>query len=143
MKRLFTLSAELATKLQNSPMARQNDLKYFACSYAIKTAAIDDQFVLTALDKLKADGTLSPVYKQELQEKLDTLDDAYFKLTETDTSEDAGIKEFHKARAVSALIEATKENSFDAAADAIYEAAMTSSDQQELVGQLLSRVDQS
>lgn len=143
MKRLFTLSAELATKLQNLSMAQQNDLKYFACSYAIKTAAIDDQFVLTALDKLKTDGTLSPVCKQELRQRLDTLDDTYFKLTETDSSEDAGIKEFHKARAVSALIEAGKENSFDSAADAIYEAAMTSSDQQELVEQLLSLVNRS
>ncbi|RTL42435.1 MAG: hypothetical protein EKK48_10595 [Candidatus Melainabacteria bacterium] len=137
MQRLFNLSAEFADKLQHMSPAQQTYLKRIACCYAIKTAGIDDQVVLQALAELNAGKTLSLTCKQELQQKLEYYDECYFNLSETDSSEDAGKVEFHKARAISALIEATKADSFDAAADAIYEASMTSDNQDELIQQFL------
>ncbi len=138
MKRLFSLSSELATRLQNMPPEQQCALKNIACSYAVKTAGITDQRVLSILTVLNAGGTIDSSSKEYLQQLMNDWDEQYFDSTEKEPTDDqAAMDYFHKARAIASLLEATKEDGFDAATDSIYEAAMAAPDQDELINHLL------
>ncbi len=118
---------------------QQCALRNIACSYAVKTADITDQRVLSILTVLNAGGTIDSSAKELLQQLMNDWDEQYFDNAEKEPNDDqAGIDSFQKARAIAALLEATKEDGYEAATDSIYEAAMTTQDQDELINHLLN-----
>ena len=78
---------------------------------------------------INKDGFLSPESELKLQELVEKLDAEYFDAQDTGASEAKFIQIFGKAHAVSALLFAGGADTFVAAAEAIYEASVSTEDE--------------
>jgi hypothetical protein len=142
MTRLETLSPDVAGKLQRASVANQRAAALAACEFAIARTGIEHPLVEKALKKVRAAGVLTRKEKAELDTLVAQLDEEYFALQEAAeegrASTEDYVKVFGQARAVAALSFATGEDAFQAATEAIYEAAATTDDKEELSSRILS-----
>lgn len=142
MTRLETLSPDLAVKMQRASAAKQRAASLAACEFAISHAKVEHPLVKQALKKVRAAGVLTPKEKAELDALAAQLDEEYFALQEAaeegQASSEDYMRVFGQARAVAALAFAGGEDAFQAATEAIYEAAATTDDKEELSARILS-----
>ena len=136
MTRLETLSPDLAGKLRRASAAKQRAAGLAACEFAVSHAKVEHALVEKALEKVRAAGVLTPKEKAELDALAAQLDEEYFALQEAAEEGRASTEDymglFGQARAVAALAFAGGEDALQAATEAIYEAAATTDDRQEL-----------
>jgi hypothetical protein len=129
MLRLEDLSPELVASLRTASVAQQRAASLAACEFAVSHANIKHRVVEKTLTKLRATGVLNPKEIGEIESLRAKLDDKYFDLQAAAEKgggkKDEYLREFGKARAVSSLCFAGIENPFEAATEAIYEAAAT------------------
>ena len=144
MTRLETLSSDLAAKVQRASAAKQRAAALAACDFAITHAKVEHPLVKQTLQKVRAEGILTPEERAELDALTEQLDEEYFALQEA--AEDGGAtiadytRVFGQARAVAALACAGGDDAFQAATEAIYEAAATVDEKEELIDRILSEL---
>jgi hypothetical protein len=140
MTRLDCVLPDLAAKLQASLPPKQRAAALVACEFAIAHAQVQHPLVQSTLDKLRATGVLSVNERRDLDALTVRLDNEYFDLQEAaeqgKASREDYLRAFEKARAVAALSYAGRENSLEAANEAICEAAATVDDRRRLVALL-------
>jgi hypothetical protein len=137
MTRLDSLLPDLALKLQHASPAKQRAAGLLACEFAIAHAKIEHALVASALNKIKTRGVLTVKERVELDAFTARLDREYFDLQraaeEGEATTEQYLRVFEKARAVAATSFAGRENSLEAATEAICEALATVDDKSELV----------
>jgi hypothetical protein len=142
MTRLDSLSADLADKLRRASSAKQRAASLAASKFAIARAEVEHPLVEKALEKVRTAGVLTPKEKAELDALAAQLDEEYFALQEAAeegrASTDDYMRLFGQARAVAALAFAGGEDALQAATEAIYEAAATTDDKEELAALIQS-----
>jgi hypothetical protein len=142
MTRLETLSPDLAGTLQRASVAKQRAVSLAASEFAISHAKVEHPLVQRALEKVRAAGALTQQEKAELDALAAQLDEEYFALQEAAeegrASTDDYMRVFGQARAVAALACAGGEDALQAATEAIYEAAATTDDKEELAALIQS-----
>jgi hypothetical protein len=145
MTRLETLSPDLAGKLRRASAAKQRAASLAASAFAISRAKAEHPLVEKALKKVRAAGVFTPKEKAELDALAAQLDEEYFALQEAAeegrASTEDYIRMFGQARAVAALSFAGGEDAFQSATEAIYEAAATTDDKEELFARILSALE--
>ena len=136
MTRLETLTPDIADKLRRASPMKQRAASVAASEFAIAHAKVEHPLVEKALEKLRAGGVLTPKDKAEIDALVARLDEEYFELQEAAeegrASTDHYLRVFGQARAVAALSFAGNEDAFEAATEAIYEAAATTDGKEEL-----------
>ena len=113
-----------------------------ACEFAIAHAKVEHPLVKQCIQKVRAEGVLIPKEMTELDALAEQLDEEYLALQEAAeegraTTEDY-MRVFGQARAVAALAVAGGDDALQAASEAIYEAAATTDDKEELTDRILS-----
>jgi hypothetical protein len=140
--RLETLSPDLAGKLERASAAKQRAASLAASEFAVARAKVEHPLVEKALTKVRATGVLTPKEKAELDALVARLDEEYFALQEAAEEGRASTEDymrvFGQARAVAALSFAGGDDPFQAATEAIYEAAATTDDKEDLAALLQS-----
>lgn len=125
--RLDTIDAQIANKLLRASSSQQRAASLLASELAIKATHIQDSLVLDALEILRKEGRLSFEIRNDLNKLVERFDEEYFDLqNKVDSDGDANadcLRVFSQARAVSALSFAGVEESYEAAAESIYEAS--------------------
>ncbi len=136
MTRLDSLSADLTDKLRRASSAKQRAASLAALEFAIARAEVEHPLVEKALEKVRTAGVLTPKEKAELDALAAQLDEEYFALQEAAEEGRASTEDymrvFGQARAVAALSFAGGDDPFQAATEAIYEAAATTDDKEDL-----------
>ena len=139
--RLESVSTSLVTALRHAAEIRQRAACLVACEFAVVQTGISSSTVQRALQLLRALKPIPAELKQGLDVLTQQLDDKYFDFQEAaedgNVSEDEWKQVFSQARAASALAFASGENAFDAASEAIYEAAATVDEPNELLSIVL------
>lgn len=142
MNRLETLLPDLAGKMRRASTTKQRAASLAASEFAIDRAKIGHPLVVNALGKMRATGILTPKDRAELDALAAQLDEEYFALQEAAEAGQAGIEDymrpFRQARAVAALAFAGGEDALQAAEEAIYEAAATTDDKEDLAASVQS-----
>lgn len=142
MTRLETLSPDLAAKIQRASAAKQRAASLAACEFAISHAKVEHPLVKRALERVRALGVFTPDEKAELEALAAQLDEEYFTLQEAAEEGRASTEDymrvFSQARAVAALAFAGGEDASQAVTEAIYEAAATTDNKEELSARILS-----
>jgi hypothetical protein len=140
MTRLETLNPELAEKLRAASENKRRAASLAACEFAISQSMIDEPLVREVLDTLRWSSSVASTKLKQVEALMTRLDERYFDLH--DATEDGRaapaeyLRFFSQARAVSATLFACKENSFEAATEAIYEASHVAEDQVKLFTQI-------
>lgn len=136
MSRLEVLSAELEVMLHEAPEARQRAAALEACEFAITQAQLKHQLIDKAMEDLRYGHTIPSNERAALQALATQLDDEYLDLQDEfekgRASESDYMRAFGQARAASAVSSAISDQAFEAAAEAIYEAAATVDDSKTL-----------
>jgi hypothetical protein len=136
MIRLETLFPELASKLRRASSAKQRAASFAAAEFAITRARIEHPLVENSLEKARTACIFTSKEKADLDNLAAQLDAKYFALEEASLEGQACTEDympiFVQARAVAALSFAGCEDAFQAATEAIYEAATTTDDKEEL-----------
>jgi hypothetical protein len=145
MNRLETLIPDLADKLRIASTLKQRASSLAASEYAISHAKFEHPLVEKALEIVRAGGVFTPKYKAEIEALVTRLDERYFELQEAaeegGLSPDDYLRVFGQARAVAALSFSGNEDAFEAATEAIYEAAASTDDKEELATLIQSVLD--
>jgi hypothetical protein len=132
VSRLETLSADLAAKLRQSNAAKLRQAALAAADFGVTHAKVSDPIVSEALAALRTENRLPPDKVAELEGLVERHDNEYFDLQEAAeegrATKDDYMRAFGQARAVAAVQFAFKENHFEAASEAIYEAAAVTDD---------------
>jgi hypothetical protein len=117
---------ELAAELRRSSVEKRRAAALAACEYAVAQAQIVHPLVMDALSRLRAGEDIGEKRK-DLDNLVEQLDQEYFDLADAFREARAGMsdyqKPFAKARAVASLLYAFDPNPYEAASEAIYEAA--------------------
>jgi hypothetical protein len=109
--------------LVNGARARARQVALFAVKQALDRHAISDEFVRKAIGALERDDPSAVELRPALLSLVESLDAAYWTLTEEDNrSGDAMREAFSRARAANSVLAALQEDACEAALDAIYEA---------------------
>jgi hypothetical protein len=141
MNRLERLAPDVADKLRQAPPDKQRAAALAACEFAIAKANVQLASILEACEGLRKGSGLSPAQQSEIEAIVASLDNEYFDLQEAAdegraTMEDY-LRKFAQARAISALLFASKSNPLEASNEAVYEAAAVVEDK----GPLFSAVE--
>jgi hypothetical protein len=129
--RLDTISPELVTLLRNSSPEKQRFVSLLACKEVLMLNDVYDINVLSFIDHIGRNSSLSKEERNLLESLVSDLDDKYFDLQENPKDENSinnSMVFFGQARAISALSFAGIEDPFSAAAESIYEASMAVDD---------------
>jgi len=132
MDRLETLAPKLVQRLRRASPPKQRAAALAACEFAIKKAHLRCACVERALNILRSGGGLSASHQSELEALMSNLDNEYFELQDAAeqgrTTSENYLQKFVQARADSALLFASKDDSFEASSEATHEAAATVND---------------
>jgi len=132
MTRLESFAPELAVKLRRASSSEQRAATLAACEFAVAHAFVDHDVIHKVLEHLRTSRSLEPETKAEVKTLVERLDNEYFDLRVAAeggwTTGAECICVFAQARAVAALSYAGDED----AVNAIYEAAFTVDDKNEL-----------
>lgn len=136
MDRLETLAPELVKRLSQASPAKQRAAAIAASEFAIEKADVQHAAVDEARETLRTAGGMSAAQQAAVEALVSILDNEYFDLQEAAdegraTTEDY-LRKFAQARAVSALLFASKGDPFEASTEAIYEAAAAIDDKRPL-----------
>lgn len=136
MTRLERLSPDLADRLRHASPPKQRAAALAACEFAVAHTKVEYAIVEKALKKVRAAGVLAPTERAELDALAAQLDEEYFVLQdaaeEGRASTEDYMRRFSEARAIAALSFVGGEDAFQAATEAIYEAAATTDDNEAL-----------
>jgi hypothetical protein len=109
--------------LINGARARARQVALFAVQQALDRHAISGEPVGKALAALERDDASAVALRPALRSLVESLDAAYWTLTEEDSGSGGATREaFCRARAANSLLAAVQEDACEAALDAIYEA---------------------
>lgn len=151
MRHLEQLAPEMFAMLERAddPLLRTVCLQ--ACEYAVFHNRLRDPIVHAALNALRAGQPYRQEDTRQLEALMNVFDERYFELKDlAEDEEDESRREtltlqyrdyFQKARTVAALLSAADEDGFEAASEAIYEAAASTPNKAalfELVKQFLT-----
>ena len=129
---LELLSPDLVAKLRLASPDKQRAAALVSCEFAISHARVEHPLVEEALRELHVGTVLIPQRKAKIDALASQIDEEYFDLQEAAqegrASKEEYLQMFAKARAVAALSFACTEDAFQAATEAIYEAAATIGD---------------
>jgi len=143
--RLDSVAADLVAALREASEERQRAACLVACNFAIESSGVRSPVVQDAMRMLRSSRPLLPRYKVELDELVAQLDDEYLRLQERveegQSATDEYMKFFGQARAVAALSFAASDDAFQAAVEAIYEAAATTDEKDELFSEIWKTLD--
>jgi hypothetical protein len=127
VSRLEILSIELTEKLRQATVTEQRAVGQAAVDFAVSRVKVEDSIVSESLVTLRTGNSLSPEKKAQLESTIARLDQEYFDLQqaveEGQAFEVEYLRVFGQARAVAALLCAFKDDPFEAATEAVYEAA--------------------
>jgi hypothetical protein len=141
MNRLETLAPDLAERLRRASPDKQRAAALAACQFAIAKANVPHAGIEEACKGLRSGAGLSAAQQSEIEALAASLDNEYFDLQEAAeegraTTEDY-LRKFAQARAVSAVLFASKSDPLEASTEAVYEAAAAAEDK----GALFSAVE--
>ncbi len=129
MSRLAIVSGSLASALRRASVDQQRDVSLKACEFAVERSGVCSPIVDQVLQLLRASRRVPSEWIHDLQALTQRLDNEYFDLQqaadEGRTNDDEWKRMFSQARAASALMFASGADAFEAASEAIYEAAAT------------------
>lgn len=132
------LCPELFAELRVAPAELQRAASLAAAEYALARTKTNKPVVDEVINDLRNGKSIPPGKRQALENIAGEFDNQYFDLKEAeeedDTNDQAWLSSFLNARAVAALSFATLPDPFEAASEAVYEAAATieSDDKREL-----------
>lgn len=130
--RLNTLSRSITEQLLAAQSGQQRAAALIACRMAIDNTSLKHVLVDEVLDVLQAEGKITDHVKAALSKLADELDNGYFDLankTNSDSATEMAARQmFCQARAVTALRFACDDDIHISAAEAVYEAAMSTDD---------------
>ena len=143
--RLETISEPLVTRLREATPATQRAAAVEAARLALRLAGVAIPSVDSALDEITSRGEISAKVRVALEEIVSGFEQRAFQVQEQSLAGNGVYRDylplFSAARAVSAILMALQENPFEAACEAIYEAAATTDDSRiivEKISQFLS-----
>jgi hypothetical protein len=123
------LSADLANRLKNSSTEKRRQAVLAACSRAVEHSALTDPIASSVLSRLKAGVEIDERSRLSLDRLVAAWDEAAWMEVDNTHCGDMSLHavRFNKARAANALVYAVNQESFSqnswlAAAEAIYEA---------------------
>jgi hypothetical protein len=132
--RLQSFSKILADELRSAPASGQRRAALAACKFALAAVAPVEPELAAIYEHLDSGAGLSSIEFAHLEDAKNRHDDRYFDLQDAD--DPAHMKEFSIARAISAVQFAAKDNTFESAAEAIYEASCASDARDKLIRQV-------
>ena len=136
MDRLETLAPELVQRLRQASPAKQRAAAIAASDFALEKGHLQHAVVDEARETLRTAGGMSAAQQAELEALMSKLDNEYFDLQEAAEEGRATIEDytrkFAQARAVSALLFASKGDPLEASTEAVYEAAAAFDDKRPL-----------
>ncbi|MAG92720.1 MAG: hypothetical protein CMJ48_03065 [Planctomycetaceae bacterium] len=140
MTRLASISEELVASLQDASVSKQRAASIAACRFALANASVDDSSVAEAVQVIEGGRSLSEQQGAALDALVARLDGEHLQLQEAEeegraSSEDY-MRVFGQARAVAAVAFAGGGDPFEAATEAIYEAAAATDSQDDLVARI-------
>jgi hypothetical protein len=142
MTRLETLCPDLANLVQRASAPKQRMASLAACEFAVAHAGIDHPIVQNGLERLRTKDEFTAEEKAEIDALVAELDEQYFDLQEAAEERRPSmgdhVRLFGQARAVAALACAAADDPLEAATEAIYEAAATTDDKEELTSLIRS-----
>jgi hypothetical protein len=142
MHRLESISADLDAKLRSASPAQQRAAMLTACEFALKHSGVKNATIAKGIGELRRTGAISPGLCTDLQAIVEQLDEDAFRAQEAveagHGSWDEYLAAYSRARCGAALSFAGLADPLQAAVEAIYEAAMTSDDPEEIISVLQS-----
>jgi KaiC/GvpD/RAD55 family RecA-like ATPase len=136
MNRLESLAPDVAERLRQASPDKQRAAALAACQFAIAKADVRHAGIEDACNGLRKGDGLSTAQLSEIESLAASLDNEYFDLQEAAEEGRANtedyLRKFAQARAVSALLFASKSDSLEASTEAVYEAAAAVEDKERL-----------
>lgn len=136
MNRLETLAPGLAERLRQASSDKQRAAALAACEFAIDKANLQHVGIQEACKTLRKGDSLSSSQQSEVETLVANLDNEYFDLQdaaeEGRATTEEYMRKFVQARAVSALLFASKSDPLEASTEAVYEAAIVVEDREPL-----------
>jgi len=130
--RLQSKDADIVQRLMQATSLQHRQIAIAAAEWALRMNGLNDLELTSAVKALKQDGKLSVDDKSKLEALVEKFDDEYFQAEDSGAAEEEYLQLFGKARAVSALLFSGGDDSFAAAAEAIYEASVATDDEKPL-----------
>lgn len=140
--RLESKNKDFVHRLRKLPHSQQRRVALAAADWALRANHLSESDLGEAVRNINKDGASSPEIELKLQKLVEKLDAEYFDAQEAGASEAEFIQIFSKARAVSALLLAGGADIFVAAAEAIYEASVSTEDEAPLFDLMFSLLQQ-
>lgn len=137
VERLYTISPELVDAIASLNDWQRGVLIIEACRYALAQAGIEEPLPWLFVTRMNERDSIYRDIIPMLLKLREVFEEQYFTATEEDRPDDEISGFFHKARAISALLQADQSDSYRAAVDSLYEASMTAPDQHQLLHRLL------
>jgi len=142
MHRLQSISADLAARLQSASPAQQRAAMVTACEFALEHSGVKNATITMGIGELRRTGAISSGLCTDLQAIVERLDEDVFRAQEAVEagygSWDQYLAAYSRARCGAALSFAGLDDPLQAALEAIYEAAMTTDDPEEIISVLQS-----
>jgi len=137
MYRLASIAKELSDKLTGASAKKQREIIVSSCEYALRKTKANNRLTQDILKKYQTQSDLPLNLQAELEKEIAIFEEDYFRLqTAAENGEslpERYLTPFQKARAVSAVLYCFESDLALAANEALYEAAMSLNDPEELI----------
>lgn len=137
MFRLTTISKELSVGLTRAAAEKQREVVVRSCEYVIKKTKTNSRLILDILQKYSNKSDLPLNLRTELEKEIAIFEEEYFRLQAAEETGECSQEEylipFQKARAISAVLYCFESDLELASNEALYEAAMSLDDPEELI----------
>lgn len=139
MNRLEMISTELVRSLGEAGAGQRRAAVSAACEVALASALVHDDFTKLVLEKVRSGREVTADEISHLNSLVEAADDEYFTLQESGDSDDLEyLRHFKRARALSSLAFASKDDSTMSSSESIYEAMAAVDNRDELIAHVVS-----
>ncbi|MDP9930707.1 hypothetical protein J2X92_002941 [Variovorax paradoxus] len=130
--RLQSKDPDVAQRLMLATSLQRRRIAIAAAEWALRMNSLNELELIDVTKSLRENAKLSADGKLKLEALVKEFDDECFEVENSGAAERDYMQLFGKARAVSALLFAAGDDSFTAAAEAIYEASVATDDEKQL-----------
>jgi hypothetical protein len=131
--RLNSKNPGIVQRLKQATKEQQRNAAIAAAEWALHQSNLGDAELMGISSKIRIVDAISPGDKVKLEVLIEQFDDEYFQAQDEGLEEAEYLDKFSKARAVSALLFAGGDDAFNAAAEAIYEALVSTQNDSQLL----------
>jgi hypothetical protein len=131
--RLENKDPGIVQRLKKATEEEQRGAAVAVAEWALRQNELGDEEFVAILSNIRLTGAISSDDKVKLEGLIEQFDDQYFHAQDEGAAEAEYLDKFGKARAVSALLFAGSADAFAGAAEAIYEASVSTQNESQLL----------